>query len=420
MIEKGAQFGYIKDGKVFLKAYMDFPYREIGIVKIDDEKSLEYFTNRFDLAINKVLEVQNDVENSINKGSYLMKIIHLRTYLETFNGLGDFKALFAIIDVLETEIREYIRVNRIKNTEIKTSLLKEAKDALRIQNQNEVASALKEIKIKWIKTGSAEDEIDEAISEEFRKLYDDFFEKRKNNYERIKKLQQEKVKKIKDIVYALVNIVNTEPENSLAVVNGLKEEFDKLWGSGNKNAKKEYGVFQKYFNIYHSQKRDELGNLIPVIPKTPEEEKIDLLEEVKDINSGKLTLVISKVRMIQKRWKELGRFPTEQDKNINLEFRIVCNEIFEEYFLEQEVQAANPNHNTLPKIELLKIKIRHLEESLKNDEFELSMLNRQTRGLPPNSEQAIELNKNKLNYINKVKTKQRIFKKLQDQLFTSY
>ena len=41
------EYGYIKDGKVFLKGYLDHEDREIGVVREDDEASLQYFIDRF-------------------------------------------------------------------------------------------------------------------------------------------------------------------------------------------------------------------------------------------------------------------------------------------------------------------------------------------------------------------------------------
>ena len=83
------EFGYISDGKVYLKGYFEYPDRQIGEVKVSPEASVKYFRDRFETARQKVDELYTLVETALNKGSYLMKLIHLRQYLAEFDGLGD-------------------------------------------------------------------------------------------------------------------------------------------------------------------------------------------------------------------------------------------------------------------------------------------------------------------------------------------
>jgi hypothetical protein len=76
-------------------AFMGYPDRQIGEVKQSVEASVKYFRDRFETAIQKVDELYKLVEEAQNKGSYLMKLLHLRQYLIEFDGLGDYPALLA-------------------------------------------------------------------------------------------------------------------------------------------------------------------------------------------------------------------------------------------------------------------------------------------------------------------------------------
>ncbi|HAI77155.1 MAG TPA: DUF349 domain-containing protein, partial [Microscillaceae bacterium] len=98
---KQHEFGYVQDGKVFLKGFLSYPDRQIGVVKESEEASIKYFENRFNIAKQKVENLRNLVEDNQNKGSYLMKLIHMRKYLADFDGLGDYKALFDQLDQIE-------------------------------------------------------------------------------------------------------------------------------------------------------------------------------------------------------------------------------------------------------------------------------------------------------------------------------
>ena len=61
-IKNSANYGYCKEGKVFLKGYADYPDRQIGVVRNTEEEALQYFVNRFTIAENKVALLFEQVE----------------------------------------------------------------------------------------------------------------------------------------------------------------------------------------------------------------------------------------------------------------------------------------------------------------------------------------------------------------------
>jgi hypothetical protein len=102
------QFGFCRDGKVFINAYLHFPEREIGFVRNTEAEALTYFINRFELAKNKVATLSKEVEEVQNKGSFLTKVVQMKSYLAEFDGLGDFIPLFVELDRLENFLKELI------------------------------------------------------------------------------------------------------------------------------------------------------------------------------------------------------------------------------------------------------------------------------------------------------------------------
>ncbi len=59
------------------------------------------------MAVNKVASLEKAVEESENKGSYLMKLIHLRENLAKFDALGNYPALFDRLDAVEKRTARY-------------------------------------------------------------------------------------------------------------------------------------------------------------------------------------------------------------------------------------------------------------------------------------------------------------------------
>jgi hypothetical protein len=146
---------------------MGYPDRQIGEVKQSVEASVKYFRDRFDTARQKVDELYKLVEEAQNKGSYLMKLLHLRQYLIEFDGLGDYPALLDRLDVLEADLRTTIVHNRGRNLEIKRALLQEAEALADSTEWKETSEKFKELKAKWIKTGAVDKEYEEEVEARF-------------------------------------------------------------------------------------------------------------------------------------------------------------------------------------------------------------------------------------------------------------
>src|SRR5690606_26921671 len=134
-----------------------------------------YFEERFKMAENKISDLETAVETAENKGSYLMKLIHLKEYLANIDALGDFEALFVRLENLEQMLNELITQTRANNLIIKRDLIKEAEKMRGSSDWKENTEKFKELKAQWIKTGNVEKEHQEEINRQFSEIVDDFF-----------------------------------------------------------------------------------------------------------------------------------------------------------------------------------------------------------------------------------------------------
>ena len=170
-----AEYGYCKDGKVYLKSYSEYEERQIGVVRNTEEEALQYFVNRFSIAENKVSTLFEQVEEAQNKGSYLTKLLQLRKSLTEFDGLGNFIPLLQRLDGLELELRELILNNQIKNLEIKKALIEEMTEAAKNEDWAVATEEIMEIKSKWLKTGPVDKALQDGVEGDFDGIVDDFF-----------------------------------------------------------------------------------------------------------------------------------------------------------------------------------------------------------------------------------------------------
>lgn len=250
------EFGFCQDGKVFLNAYLDFPQREIGFVRDTEQEALDYFARRFELAKLKVNQLAKEVEEVQNKGSYLTKVVQMKAYLTTFDGLGDFIPLFDKLDSLDEFLRGLIQNNQIKNLEIKRALIE---DAQVIANQEDVLAATEELmdlKSKWVKTGPVDKQFQDSLADSFQEIMDQFFLRRRAYFEDKNRQIDEKIlilqgyidsvhqyRKSDDLDAAIIKVKELQKEWKL--VTGLPpKKQSMLW----KNFKKANDMFFEKYN----------------------------------------------------------------------------------------------------------------------------------------------------------------------------
>src|SRR5690606_34747459 len=99
----------------------------------------------------KVETLKKDIEENQNKGSFLMKLIHLRDSLMHYDALGDFVPLIKELNQLENYLEEIIKANRRRNLEIKKGMILEAEALMTSTDWKKTAEEFKNLKLRWIK-----------------------------------------------------------------------------------------------------------------------------------------------------------------------------------------------------------------------------------------------------------------------------
>jgi len=411
------EHGYIKEDKVYLKGYHGFQDREVGIVRESEEESLKYFVNRFEMVKKKVEEVRDAVGVSENKGSFLMKLIHMRSYLAQYNGLGDFESLFSLINNLEDEINTYIQKNRVKNFDIKKSILSEVESLKESTDWKYASIKLKELKLNWIKTGSAHKEDEEDLSERFNEAIEYFFNRRKDFFAEQARISRERETKYHYLLDE-VRFINRKGGGPPFVqrVKDIQQEWKSVGRIQAFKYKKVLYEFKKEIqNFFYKLKSQQDSDFKP---KTSLEIKKELYAEIEEVLNSHYPTNISQIKKIQNQWKNLGKLSEPEDKDLNLKFRIACNEIFETHFLEKTASYFNNDLYDMPMHEQAKIKINLLEDSIRKDQDELNEFNNKHfyELSQPRDANNSQLQQQRNNFVNRLKTKQRILKKLEGQL----
>jgi hypothetical protein len=370
------QFGFCRDGKVFINAYLNFPEREIGFVRNTESEALSYFINRFELAKNKVAILSKEVGEVQNKGSFLTKVVQMKSYLAEFDGLGDFIPLFAELDRLEDFLKDLIVNNQVKNLEIKRALVADARLISAEEDISNATDRLLDVKAKWVKTGPVEKPLQDSLTAEFQELIDGFFLRRRAFFEEKNRIVDEKIAKLQGFVDSVHQLRKAEDiDDSVVKVKELQREWKTVMGLPPKKQSMLWKNFKKanemFFEKYNRIKGIEVKPRID--PRVHELTSMMMELEAKLGDQVNIVATAELAKAYLVKWKEITAIVKTIDRSLAERFRNACDKIFEMNYLLRVISYRHPVLNEKPRIEQLKIMINQMDYMTKKERSELEI-----------------------------------------------
>lgn len=369
-------FAYCKDGKVWQKSFLEFPDRAVGdILENNEELSIQHYTTNFEQVIQKLNVLENEFNTNANKGSYLIKIQFLKEHFLTFPAVGDYNSVYEKLNLFEKEINEIVASNRERNLSIKKALIDEVKFVINDPDWKTVTDKLKEIRAKWIKTGSVIKELEESVNEEFRLLVDGFFDKKKSFFEDKQKMFESRIEAYKEILNKAKNIPETKPSASYDFKK-LQEEWKNVGVIPKDKVDsllKEFNLYKKKFAIKKPFQADKQKvNINPELSKNYEI-KQKMVEKAKTLAFSPTTPNTHKeIEALKAEWKTIGPVDKKVSGAQWENFINFCDRGSELAYLEHLVTKklgkifTDENQKTKKKAELLR-------ESIQNDKNEIRL-----------------------------------------------
>ncbi|QIP11588.1 DUF349 domain-containing protein [Spirosoma aureum] len=414
------EYGYVKDGKVFLKGYLDYEDRQIGEVKRTEQEALDYFKNRFIIAENKVGQLEKDIEEAQNKGSYLTKLVQLRKKLLGFDALGDFPPLLDRLDEQEKLLAELITVNQLKNLEIKNALIVEAEAIVNSTDWRATADALQEIKTKWIKTGPVDKSTEPEIEARFQELLDGFFQRRREFFNEQNKVIQERLDKYDELIRLAFRANRLgDLDAAFQEVRRLNNAWKMVGEVPIKKSGKLYKQFKRATTTFYAKYNEVKGIVIEKKIDPRIEAQMKMADEAERLSKqSDIFAAAERAKVLLNSWKEI-RVPFKlQDKTLNERFRAACDKIFELSYLGRVLSRKYPAFELKSQAEQIRTKIREMEYLVKREKSDLQFALQDADGLDPNN----DADKQVLNKINtqkrKIAMKETILREFQKQLET--
>ncbi len=385
------QFGYTKNGKVYRKAFLNYPDLEIGDVRDSDDFSLNYFANRFKAMEAKVEKLVKDIEEAANKGSYLMKLVHMRTQLETFAGIGDYIPLFDLLDKARTEIESLVSANRTRNFDIKTALIQELETLVADLSDWKISGIkIKEIKDRWLKTGALEKGVNEEKEAKFTELLNYFYETRKAWFDEKMRVAQERIEKYDELFEKAVEWAKWDYNAGLGLkqLKEMKEELKNIGPVPKPNYleyKEKYKKLQKDLtrNLkYQKRKRDEAhmadGRYTEAIKM-----RDMYVSKAMELQQLDTRMAFPQAKDLQTRWRDLPKVPDHLLRVYNEKFTYATDRVFEMSYLMRSIYTNNRFFNSKSLIEQYTIKINTLKQIIIKDEKEVEEFEAQYNAIEP-------------------------------------
>ncbi|SDY19490.1 DUF349 domain-containing protein [Hymenobacter psychrophilus] len=392
LLAQARQYGYTEGNQVWLRPVLDYPARPVGQVKESAEASLRYFAQRFARYQAKVEELLRDMEASDNKGSFLMKALHLKEQAGTYDALGDFAGLHQQLSAAEEAIQATVRHNRSKNLATKHSLIEQAEALHDTLDWQEGSSQLKELRQAWIKTGPVEKELTDKLEMRFQTAADAFYA-RKKEYLAVKKAMTNRtLDQYKDLIKRSEAIQNsTEFEETSRKLKALQQSWRDIGGNlPRKQATDLWASFRAAHNHFferlkthiETQRQQLAGGSTTGGNNGNGEENLRrkraLVAEAQALLERPMPEAVARAKELQAAWKQVGPVRGEESDQVWEQFIMACDRVFEtsalDYYMRKRQAGAEPGAPATAPAEEAALRVQALREFIRLDQQERQVL----------------------------------------------
>ena len=394
LLAEAQRYGYVEAGDVWLRPVLVQPARQIGLVKETDAAALLYFAQRFEALRAKVDTLLAKMDASDNKGSFLMKALHLKEQLLGYDGLGDFAGLHRRLTDAEASIAVTVTRNREKNLATKISFIKEA-EALRDSVEWVSASEkVKDLRQGWLKTGPVDKAMTDELEGRFQAAIQEFFDRRKA-FQADKKAMTSRVQtRYRDLIQQAETLKNSDQfETTSRQLKALQQAWREVNGTlPKKQASELWTRFRAANNHFferlkaHIVAQQAIGLGVAATPDMLLARKCALADRAEDLMNVPPQEAIHQAKALQAEWKSVGTVRGEESDRIWQRFMVACDKIFELSALEYHLRkrAATEVIPSAP-AERARFRASTLRELLKDDNQELAVLRDNLDNLSPST-----------------------------------
>lgn len=415
-------FGHVENNTLFRSAFGQVAALQLKEVKEGElEAAVAYFTARFDKLKLKLEEIEEKINSQSNKGSFLSSLQNIEDSIPTHDGLGDYQTLLDRIGPLKSLLEDYVQKNRAKNTEIKQALLLELDAILANNDQEEAFEQIKDLKSRWLKTGSADQSVRAELEEKFKSGVDGFFEKRNAFTEDKKMLVKARLDEYQGIIAEIKSFI--EKKDYQSSVDRVKE-LQKQWKEVGRIPENEFKtvndtywkVTQDYFDKQKKRRSSE-RKLKAKDEKQSLKAKQEILNELKSLVQNAFGSEVKAFDALKTKWKNSGHVSKKAHPEVHESFMQLSREWQERQFVWNLTHKKNKGFAKKDEKSQLKDLTRVIKDLLYRDETELKSFNENMGNMHINKGSFVDMLNDKLKtQQEKVALKKNLLKECQEKI----
>lgn len=415
-------FGHVENNKLFRSAFGQVEALQLKEVKEDEiAAAVAYFTAKYDKLKIKLDEIEEKINTQSNKGSFLSSLQNIEDSIPAHDGLGDYQILLDRITPLKSLLEDYVQKNRAKNTDIKQALLLELDAILANNDQEEAFEQIKDLKSRWLKTGSADQSVRAELEEKFKTGVDGFFEKRNAFTEDKKMLVQARLGEYQSIIAEIKSFIDKkEFQSSLERVKELQKQWKEVGRIPEKDFKTVNDTYWKVTQDYFDrQKKRKLSDrkLRAKDEKESLKAKKEILEELGTLVKNAFGSDQKAFDGLKSKWKNSGHVSKKAHPEVHDSFIHLSREWQERQFIWNLTQKKNKGFAKKDQKSQFKDLLRVVRDLLHRDEAELKSFNENMGNMHINKGSFVDMLNDKLKtQQEKVLLKKNLLKECQEKI----
>lgn len=249
------------------------------------------------------------------------------TFQEEWDKLKD--SYWDLINEIRAKINTYYKEKKEaygKNLQEKETLIEKAKEITQqsyssLKTWNESTEALKKLQEEWKKIGTVVKEKNEEVWGNFRAVFDEYFEKKKEYFKELRAESSDNIKKKKDIVTKAEELkLSDRWKETTKEIISLQEQWKKI-GHAGKPEQKLWQDFRAACDYFFEQKKSYFDNRDEIENKNLHEKK-SLIEQIvafspqEDSNE-----TLAKLKEFSSKFNEIGNVPIKVKDSIYKAYR---------------------------------------------------------------------------------------------------
>jgi Domain of Unknown Function (DUF349) len=272
-----------------------------------------------------------------------------------------------------------IRENMKKNLADKNELIEKMKTiiVLEIRNPkkwNEKTRQILEIQQQWKKTGFASKSDNERTWKEFRELCNQFFDKKHQFFDQLKKERhghKERKLQIIELTKQLEESDNWK-ETTKRII-GLQKEWKEIGPTNRKDEQKLWKEFRSHCDTFFEKKKAYFDTIEDRYVENLEAKK-HIIIELENFKPKDAEKDLQSLKEIDRKWNQTGHIPKKEINNINQAYRDAMDKVYDKLKLGKEDKILIKFKNRMNNLANLPDGWKELDQEMKRITFKKNKL----------------------------------------------